>query len=496
MVITGTWVFQFHACLFHGHGCQRFRDMWLSNTIQARCECMEQDHLGVGVGVGASEACRPCHSSHWQAVGHSQLCTVATAWTQLPVPGSDLQVVGGPVGLMLGASHHEHSDICWEPFYTDTVSLGANSLHACLCLECKRDFYECYHKWFPSEACVTHRAEFVDTIVHLGPVLDTCISNVVRPSGWIMERRQACLGQSRVAMAWWPFAVRPTTAGTLMVGTDCPARACRRWPMQTAWPTKPIIMPGSSWMTCRRPTPVWWVTGSHTSSIYMTSPSFIWDRTSLTRTPATRPSASMPITSFCSRTPGTCPRSPTWTSKCTLEAMASWQLPSRTQQSCVLPATWSWLQPDNAWEISPAQQPISWWRLSWGTCLQARLLGLRRWGGQSRRRQQKGPHYSPTCTHHGNSNLCSRSPPAQLLPSAIAPMMAHSSSSSSASPTITAPTIIAVAWQLHHNNHSKAMMPGLTPRCDPQQLSQARRCHMHLEQGTAQGRQAADSWRW
>ena len=429
-------------------------------------------------------------------VGHSQLCTVATSWTQLPVPGSDLQVINGPVGLMLGASHHEHSDICWEPFYTDTASLGANSLHACLWLECKWDFYECYHKWFPSEACVTHRAGFVDTIVHLGPVLNAWISNVVRPSGWITERRQACLGRSRVAMAWWPFAVRPTTAGTLMVGTNCPARACRRWPMPTACPTKSIIMPGSSWTTCRRPTPVWWVTGSHTSSIYMTSPSFIWDRTSLTRTPATGPSASMPITSSCSRTPGTCPRSPTWTSKCTLAAMASWQLPSRTPQSCVPPATWSWLQPDNAWEISPAQHPTSWWRLSWGTCIQARLLGLRRWGGQSRRRQQKGLLYSPTCTHHGNSNLCSRSPPAQLLPSAIAPMMAHSSSSSSASPTITAPTIIAVAWQLHHNNHSKAMMPGLTPRCDPLQLSQARKCHVYLEQGTAQGRQAADSWCW
>ena len=196
------------------------------------------------------------------------------------------------------------------------------------------------------------------------------------------------------------------------------------------------------------------------------------------------------------KNPMTCPRSPTWTSKCTLAAMASWQLPFRTQQSCVPPATWSWLQPDNAWEISPAQHPISWWRLSWGTCLQARLLGLRRWGGQSRRRQQKGPLYSPTCSHHGNSNLCSRSPPAQLLPSAIAPMMAHSSSSSSASPTITAPRIIAVAWQLHRNHHSKAMMPGLTSCCDPLQLSQARRCHMHLEQGTAQGRQAADSWRW
>ena len=140
-------------------------------------------------------------------------------------------------------------------------------------------------------------------------------------------------------MAWWPFAVRPTTAGNLMVGTNCPARACRRWPMPTAWPTKSIIMPGSSWTTCTRPTPVWWVTGSHTSSIYMTSPSFIWDRTSLTRTPASGPSASMPITSSCSRTPGTCPRSPTWTSKCTLAAMASWQLPSRTPSYMELTST-------------------------------------------------------------------------------------------------------------------------------------------------------------
>ena len=61
-------------------------------------------------------------------------------------------------------------------------------------------------------------------------------------------------------------------------------------------------------------------------------------------------------------------------------------------------------------------------------------------------------------------------------------------------PSITAPMIIAVAWQLHRNNHSKAMMPGLTPRCDPLQLSQARKCHMYLEQGSAQGREAADSW--
>ena len=138
----------------------------------------------------------------------------------------------------------------------------------------------------------------------------------------------------------------------------CPGHWGRRLPMPTAWPTKPIIMPGSSWTTCSRPTPVWWVTGSHTSSIYMSSPSFIWDRTSLTRTQATAPSASMPIMSSDSRTPWTCPRSPTWTSKCTLAAMASWQLPFRTQQSCVPPATWSWLQPDNAWEISPAQHPI------------------------------------------------------------------------------------------------------------------------------------------
>ena len=191
-------VFQLHDCLFHEHNCQRFRDVWLSNTIQVRCECMEQDHLGVG--VGASEACRPCHSGHWWAVGYSQLCTVATAWTQLPMPGSDPQVVGGHVGLMLGASHHEHSDICWELFYTDTVSLGANSLHACLFLECKWAFYECYHKWFPSEACLMHKAEFVDNIVHLGPVLDTWISNVVRPSGWITERRQ---DWDRVRWQWY-----------------------------------------------------------------------------------------------------------------------------------------------------------------------------------------------------------------------------------------------------------------------------------------------------
>ena len=282
---------------------------------------------------------------------------------------------------------------------------------------------------------------------------------------WILKALFPCC-----ALVGYGSAMMPTACTLWAWCRTCPSEPVmlgvshrgRRLPMPTAWPTKPITMPGSSWTTCSRPTPVWWVTDSHTNSIYMSSPSFIWDRTSLTRTQATGPSASMPIMSSGSRTPWTCPRCPTWTSKA---AMASWQLPFRTQQSCAPPATWSWLQPNNAWEISPAQHPISWWRLSWGTCLQARLLGLRRWGGQSRQRQQKGPLYSPPCSHHGNSNLCSRSPPAQLLPSAIAPMMAHSSSSS-ASPTITAPRIIAVAWQLHRNNHSKAMMPGLTSCCE------------------------------
>ena len=376
-------VFQFHACLFHGHGCQCFRDVWLSNTIQARCECMEQDHLGVGVGT--PEACRPCHSGHRRALGYSQLCTVATAWTQLPVPGSDLQVVGGPAGLMLRASQHEHSDICWEPFYTDTVSLGANSLHACLCLECKWAFFECFHKWFPSEACVMHRAEFVGTIVHLGPVLDTWISNVVRPSGWIPERRQACLGQSRVAKAWWPFAVRPTTAGTLRVGQTAqqgPAEddQCRRPGLQSL-----SSCPGHHERHAGDP-PL-----SGECLVHTQVPS-IWHLHHLSGTECL------------SQGPQPQDHQPQCQLRHPVQEPQGHVPDLPLGQACVL---WRQWHPDSCLPghhnhacpqlhradfnqtISPAQHPDSWWRLSWGTCPQARQLGLRRWGGQSRQRQQK-----------------------------------------------------------------------------------------------------------
>ena len=94
------------------------------STLQGRVA--QQHHPGQmrvhatgpsGSGSGSIWSMQTWQSGHWRGVGYYQLCTVATAWTQLSMPGSDLQVVGGPAGLMLGASHHEHSDICWEPFY-------------------------------------------------------------------------------------------------------------------------------------------------------------------------------------------------------------------------------------------------------------------------------------------------------------------------------------------------------------------------------------------
>ena len=53
-------------------------------------------------------------------------------------------------------------------------------------------------------------------------------------------------------------------------------------------------------------------------------PSFIWSIMFLTKTPATLPSAWMLLTSSCSRTPGTHPRSPTWTSKYTQAVIAAY----------------------------------------------------------------------------------------------------------------------------------------------------------------------------
>ena len=102
-------------------------------------------------------------------------------------------------------------------------------------------------------------------------------------------------------------------------------------------------------MTCKRPTPAWWVLGSCTGPIIMTRPSFIWSRMFLTKTPATGPSAWLLLTSSCSRTPGTCPRSPTWTSKYTLAVMACWQPPITRPHPPGPTATW--------WLTSTSQHP-------------------------------------------------------------------------------------------------------------------------------------------
>ena len=67
------------------------------------------------------------------------------------------------------------------------------------------------------------------------PVLGTLRGNAARPVGCKMRRCPACSKQSGMAMAWWPSAVRLTTAGTLRARTSCPARACRRKPMPSAW---------------------------------------------------------------------------------------------------------------------------------------------------------------------------------------------------------------------------------------------------------------------
>ena len=67
------------------------------------------------------------------------------------------------------------------------------------------------------------------------PVLGTLRGNAARPVGCTMRRGPACSKQSGTAMAWWPSAVRLITAGTLRARTRCPARACRRKPMPTAW---------------------------------------------------------------------------------------------------------------------------------------------------------------------------------------------------------------------------------------------------------------------
>ena len=73
-------------------------------------------------------------------------------------------------------------------------------------------------------------------------VLGTRRSNVARPVGCMMRRCPACSKQSAMAMAWWPSAVRLTTAGTVRARTSCPARACRRKPMPTAWLMRPTAV--------------------------------------------------------------------------------------------------------------------------------------------------------------------------------------------------------------------------------------------------------------
>ena len=110
----------------------------------------------------------------------------------------------------------------------------------------------------------------------------------------------------------------------------------------------------SSSTTCRRPMPACWAPGP----IPMTRPSSIWSRTSLTKTPATGPSAWMPFTSSCSRTPGTCPRSPTWISRCNQVAMVSWNFLPQCHDPEGPQLHGDWLQPGNAREISPAQHPV------------------------------------------------------------------------------------------------------------------------------------------
>ena len=74
------------------------------------------------------------------------------------------------------------------------------------------------------------------------PVLGTRRGNAARPVGCTMRRRPACSKQSGTAMAWWPSAVRLTTAGTLRARTSCPARACRRKLMPTAWLMRPTAV--------------------------------------------------------------------------------------------------------------------------------------------------------------------------------------------------------------------------------------------------------------
>ena len=107
----------------------------------------------------------------------------------------------------------------WVPLYIDTdgyyMSLGRDSLHDCLWLECKRVIYEHFHEWFLSEVCDLHRVEFVGMMTCWGPVPGTQCGNVARPVGCLMKRHQACSRQSGAMMARWLFVVRATSAGMI-----------------------------------------------------------------------------------------------------------------------------------------------------------------------------------------------------------------------------------------------------------------------------------------
>ena len=133
------------------------------------------------------------------------------------------------------------------------MSLGAHSLHDCPHLEHKCAFYEQFHEWFwtrrfLSKACNVHKAEFVDIMACLRPMAGTWGGNVARPVGSMMKKHWACIRQSGAVTVWWPFAVKPTTAGTMRARTTCPARACRRTPV--LWLTRPIAV---SWPQDTRP---------------------------------------------------------------------------------------------------------------------------------------------------------------------------------------------------------------------------------------------------
>ena len=97
------------------------------------------------------------------------------------------------------------------------------------------------------------------------------------------------------------------------------SRPTRSWPSRT-------LAPWSCWTGRSTSSSCWpWSPELWSSSMTCKQPMPIWSRTSLTKTPATGPSAWMPLTSACWRTHGRHPSTPTWRSRCTQAAMASWQ---------------------------------------------------------------------------------------------------------------------------------------------------------------------------